>query len=164
MRVQIVGGFLGAGKTTLIRALARHVSARGERVAVITNDQGRALVDTSLVSADSHIVREIPGGCFCCRYDELEAALLDIAAGDTDVVLCEAVGSCTDLIATVLVPLAERGVVDVDVAPLAIVVDPWRVLEIERGPVPLDIAYLFRKQIEHEPNGGQISNTVDGLS
>jgi G3E family GTPase len=47
--VHVVGGFLGAGNTMAIRRLARHLSERGERVAVVTNDPGRALVDTELV-------------------------------------------------------------------------------------------------------------------
>lgn len=148
MRVHIVGGFLGAGKTTLVRALARRHRERGQRVAIITNDQGSALVDTSLCETDATVVHEIPGGCFCCRYDELEDVLVGLASESIDAVICEAVGGCTDLVATVLVPLGERGVVDVEVAPLAVVVDPWRVQEIDRGPVPPDIAYLFRKQIE----------------
>ena len=38
MKVHVVGGFLGAGKTTAIRQLARYFSERGERVAIVTND------------------------------------------------------------------------------------------------------------------------------
>jgi hypothetical protein len=77
-------------------------------VAIITNDQGRALVDTALCQRDGGEVREIVGGCFCCRYDELEAALVGAAESGATVVIAEAVGSCTDLDATVLSPLADR--------------------------------------------------------
>ena len=73
MRVQLIGGFLGAGKTTLIRVLARHLRARGESVAVITNDQGQALVDTHLGSIEAPDGAESTGGCFCCRFDDLMA-------------------------------------------------------------------------------------------
>lgn len=148
MRVQLLGGFLGAGKTTLVRALARHLSARGERVAVITNDQGRALVDTALCQRDGSEVREIAGGCFCCQYDELEAALLGAAASGATIAIAEAVGSCTDLIATVLSPLADQHPGVFQLAPLAVVVDPWRLLEVEAGRAHPDLAYLFRKQVE----------------
>ena len=75
MKVRIIGGFLGAGKTSAIRELARLLCDRGERVAIVTNDQGRALVDTELVRPSAAWVREIGGGCFCCRFEELEAAL-----------------------------------------------------------------------------------------
>ena len=44
----IVGGMLGAGKTSLILEAARRLSARGLRPAMVTNDQGRGLVDTAL--------------------------------------------------------------------------------------------------------------------
>lgn len=148
MKVYVVGGFLGAGKTSAIRALARKLAELGERVAVITNDQGHALVDTALVREDVAIVREIGGGCFCCRYPELESALLGTAEAGASVTIAEAVGSCTDLVATVLSPLAERHGDRFRVAPLAIVVDPWRVRDIARGAFNEDVAYLFRKQLE----------------
>ena len=48
--IVVVGGFLGAGKTTLILAAARELERLGQRCAVILNDQGSALVDTELVS------------------------------------------------------------------------------------------------------------------
>jgi G3E family GTPase len=146
VRVHLVGGFLGAGKTTLLRALARHLRAAGERVAVITNDQGSALVDTHLCATDAPGVTEITGGCFCCQYESLERALLAAQADGATVAVAEAVGSCTDLIATVLSPLAlTQGF---DLAPLAIVVDPWRVQEVEAGHTHEDVAYLFKKQIQ----------------
>src|SRR5262245_15049192 len=47
----MVGGFLGAGKTTAMLRLAEHLTRGGQRVGLITNDQSSGLVDTSLVAA-----------------------------------------------------------------------------------------------------------------
>lgn len=148
MRVHLLGGFLGAGKTTLARAVARELRSRGERVAIITNDQGRSLVDTRLCRDAADDVREITGGCFCCRYDELETAVLAAAESGATTAIAEAVGSCTDLVATVLAPLSDRCGRTLTVAPLAVVVDPWRVVEMDAKRSTDDVAYLFRKQIE----------------
>lgn len=148
MKLHLIGGFLGAGKTTLVRALARRLRGGGERVVVITNDQGRSLVDTSLCAQDGAAVREIPGGCFCCRFSELEEALLAAAAEGATAVVAEAVGSCTDLVATVIAPLADRYGARYDIAPLAVAVDPWRVREMASGAMHADVVYLFEKQIE----------------
>ena len=48
LRFVPLGGYLGAGKTTTMLAVARRLEAAGERVGVITNDQGVDLVDTAL--------------------------------------------------------------------------------------------------------------------
>lgn len=45
----LVGGFLGAGKTTLIERVARRLAERGKRVGIITNDQTVGLVDSQLL-------------------------------------------------------------------------------------------------------------------
>ena len=60
----MVGGFLGAGKTTAMLRLAEHLTAGGRRVGLITNDQSHGLVDTSIVAARGYPVEEITGGCF----------------------------------------------------------------------------------------------------
>jgi len=62
--------------------------------------------------------------------------------------LAEAVGSCTDLVATVMAPLADRQANGLRLAPFSVLVDPWRAQDIERGAFPDDVRYLFEKQIE----------------
>ena len=48
-RYIMIGGFLGAGKTTAVGNLAKLLTDRGLRVGLITNDQGRNLVDTAML-------------------------------------------------------------------------------------------------------------------
>ena len=70
----MVGGFLGAGKTTAILKLAEHLRKQGHTIGLITNDQGTGLVDTAMARAGEFPVEEIAGGCFCCRFDSLVEA------------------------------------------------------------------------------------------
>jgi G3E family GTPase len=95
--VALVGGFLGAGKTTLILKAARILEARGVRVAAVLNDQGDDLVDTALARQSGTPADQVSGGCFCCRFPDLVDALERLAAHRPDVIFAEAVGSCTDL-------------------------------------------------------------------
>src|SRR5688500_18527858 len=101
----MVGGFLGAGKTTALYRAGEYLTGRGLRVGLIMNDQSDALVDTAIVRSRQLPVEEIAGGCFCCRFNSLidAAARLDRDARP-DVILAEPVGSCTDLAATVVLP------------------------------------------------------------
>lgn len=66
VRVNIITGFLGAGKTSLIRQLLAQKPA-DERWAVLVNEFGDVGVDAALLNAGADIVvREVPGGCLCC--------------------------------------------------------------------------------------------------
>ncbi len=104
-RYIMIGGFLGAGKTTAVMRLAERLRDQGLRVGLITNDQSTGLVDTALLRNQGFDVVEIAGGCFCCRFDSLsEAAERLTEDARPDVFIAEPVGSCTDLVATVSYP------------------------------------------------------------
>lgn len=149
----MVGGFLGAGKTTAMLRLAEHLTNCGRRVGLITNDQSTGLVDTSIVTSKGFPVQEITGGCFCCRFNSLTEAA-DRLARDSrpDVFLAEPVGSCTDLRATVQYPLRRLYGDAYRVAPLSVLVDPKRaarVLGLESGPgFSAKVLYVYEKQLE----------------
>ena len=149
----MVGGFLGAGKTTALLRLAEHLTAQGRRVGLITNDQSQGLVDTSIVNASGYPVEEITGGCFCCRFTSLTDAA-DRLTRDArpDVFLAEPVGSCTDLRATVQYPLRRLYGDDYRVAPLSVLVDPTRaarILGLEAGrSFSPKVLYVYEKQLE----------------
>lgn len=153
----MVGGFLGAGKTTTVGRLARHYQKTGKRVVVVTNDQAADLVDTHTLRSQGLEVGEVAGACFCCNFNELTSVmeklgLEDGGAGLPDVVLAEPVGSCTDLVATVLRPLEKVYNRPLRIAPYAVVLKPSHGLRIlgnqgKAGFSP-QAAYIFKKQIE----------------
>lgn len=60
----VLGGYLGAGKTTLINHLLR--GARGRRIAVLVNDFGSVNIDADLIEAEADGVLALAGGCVCC--------------------------------------------------------------------------------------------------
>ena len=149
-RVACIGGFLGAGKTTAIIQAARALMDRGLKVGVITNDQGHHLVDTELVRSLGLAAEEVGGGCFCCRFSEFARnAERLVEESHAEVILAEAVGSCTDLSATVCRRLQSSYSGRFVVAPLTVMVDPSRVREMmsSRPPFNDDVRYLFGKQL-----------------
>jgi len=143
-----LGGFLGAGKTTTMIAAAAAIEATGRRVSVITNDQGVDLVDTKLARSSLDNVSEVTGGCFCCRFEDLAEIVVKLVEDGADTVIAEAVGSCTDLQATVVRPLEHHYGHDLVVAPLTTVVDPFRLRAFNRSAHESDLSYLFKRQLE----------------
>lgn len=152
-RYIMIGGFLGAGKTTTVGRLARHLSDQGLKVGLITNDQAGGLVDTKLLRGQGYATEEIAGGCFCCRFNTLvDAASKLTNASKPDVFIAEPVGSCTDLVATVTYPLRRMYGDAFTIAPLAVLVDPVRARRVfgldEGGTFSSKVAYIFKKQLE----------------
>ncbi|MCP4250652.1 MAG: cobalamin biosynthesis protein P47K [bacterium] len=147
----MVGGFLGAGKTTALLRLAGRYVAAGRRVGIITNDQAEGLVDTETYRAAGFVTEEIPSGCFCCKFNDLITAAGRLEDGSQpDVLLAEPVGSCTDLVNTVIAPLKRLYANRFRVAPYVALLDPeraWQALS-DRGPggFSAKVTYIYKMQ------------------
>ncbi|MCB2192380.1 MAG: hypothetical protein KQI62_12490 [Deltaproteobacteria bacterium] len=74
MRLVIVGGFLGAGKTSLLQGLSRWWGEQGLSILVLENEAGQVGLDDRLLRDLSLEVRLLPGGCACC---DLQGVLVD---------------------------------------------------------------------------------------
>lgn len=149
----MIGGFLGAGKTTAIAALGEYLKQRNIRVGLITNDQGSDLVDTAMLASRGFAVREIAGGCFCCRFSSLTEAAQNLSSETRpEVFIAEPVGSCTDIVATVSYPLRRIYGNSYVIAPVSVMVDPvraMRVFDLEDGPKFSEkVRYIYCKQLE----------------
>jgi Ni2+-binding GTPase involved in maturation of urease and hydrogenase len=167
LRFVMVGGFLGAGKTTTLARLAEHYQARGHKVGIVTNDQAQDLVDTTSLRSQGFAVEEVAGACFCCRFDDLVGKVGQLEAGDRpDVILAEPVGSCTDLVATVVQPLRDLYGTRFEVAPYAVLFKPSHGLKILKGETGAGFspkaAYIFNKQLEEAD--AIVINRIDELS
>lgn len=92
IKLYLITGFLGAGKTTFLKNLIRQLS--GQRVRVIVNEFGSEGIDGTLLRESGAQVEEINNGSiFCsCRLDQFEEVLEKVAAEPLDVILVEASG------------------------------------------------------------------------
>lgn len=167
IRFVMVGGFLGAGKTTALARLARHYTKLGHRVGLVTNDQAQDLVDTNSLREQGFPVEEVAGACFCCRFDDLIDRVQKLQDNDRpDVILAEPVGSCTDLVATVVQPLKDLYRDRFQVAPYAVLFKPSHGLKIlldqESAGFSPKAAYIFTKQLEEAD--AIVINRLDELS
>ena len=152
-RFIMLGGFLGAGKTTTIARLAKHYQSQGLKIGIVTNDQATDLVDTHSLRSQGFDVGEVPGSCFCCNFNALTSTVEKLAEDQwPDVVIAEPVGSCTDLVATVIRPLQQIYKRPIEVAPYGVLLKPSHGTKIlanepDAGFSP-KAAYIFRKQLE----------------
>lgn len=166
MHLHIVGGFLGSGKTTAIINASRRIMERGQTVGVITNDQGKYLVDTAFVRASDIPAVEVTGGCFCCNYEDLQARLDQLRdSARPDTIFAESVGSCADVVATVMKPLMELHASDGPPPSFSVFAD-IRLLRRRLLGMPLPfsekVTYLFDKQIEEA--GLIVVNKADSIA
>lgn len=153
LRYVMIGGFLGAGKTTTIARMAKHYTDAGLKVGIVTNDQAHGLVDTMSLRAQGFDVGEVTGACFCCKFNDLTDVIAQLSTGARpDVVLAEPVGSCTDLAATVLEPLRKFYDAEIELAPLTVLLKPEHGRKILGDQADVGFspkaAYIFLKQLE----------------
>jgi G3E family GTPase len=106
--VFIIGGYLGAGKTSLVNQILQQ--AAGQKLAVIVNDFGAVNIDVDLILARDEQVIELSGGCLCCRLDQdLSTILMDLSAqrSQFDAIIVEASGVARPATLAATIPLIE---------------------------------------------------------
>ncbi len=164
VRLILVGGFLGAGKTTVLREAARRLIGDKQTVGLVSNDQAPDLVDTATLMRSGAEVREVAGSCFCCNFPGFMGAVKSLAQQGAGIILAEPVGSCTDLSATILQPIKDK-YPEIDLAPLTVLVDPERVREVLQTKNSLmheNAQYILRLQMLEADR--ILLNKVDTLS
>jgi len=152
MKLHIVGGFLGSGKTTAITGISTILLNKGKKVGVVTNDQGTYLVDTRFVKSNNIQTEEVTNGCFCCNFDSLSSKIETLKeAAQPDYIFAESVGSCTDIVATVIKPMLIFKKELFDNITFSVFADSRLLLNFLRGnelPFSNDILYIYAKQLE----------------
>ncbi|AYK14657.1 MAG: CobW family GTP-binding protein [Methanosarcina flavescens] len=66
MKVMIIGGFLGSGKTTTILRISRQLSNAGKKTAIIVNEIGEIGLDGDILTSPGIVTEELTSGCICC--------------------------------------------------------------------------------------------------
>jgi len=150
LKLYLVGGFLGSGKTTAIVNISRRLVLDKKKVAVITNDQGNQQVDSALIKSLGIPGKEVAHGCFCCQYDQLDSHIQALTKDfQPDVIFAESVGSCTDLVATIAKPMAVfRPKLDVVISVFADARLLSSLLEGTSLFIKESVRYIFKKQLE----------------
>ncbi len=94
----IITGFLGSGKTTLIKHLLE-TSLSGKKVALIENEIGEVSVDSVILKTQNVEISELTAGCMCCTISgDFQNAVSDILKGvSPDVLLIETTGIANPL-------------------------------------------------------------------
>jgi hypothetical protein len=98
-------------------------------------------VDTHYARSLGIACDQVTGGCFCCRFPDLVEVAGRLLEYQPDVIFAEAVGSCTDIVATTLLPLLHDHRDRFRIAPLTVVIHPQRTFHNS------DLDFLYRSQL-----------------
>ena len=103
-KVDIFSGFLGAGKTTLIKKLIKE-AYKGEKVVLIENEFGEIGIDGGFLRESGIEITEMNSGCICCSlvgdFEKSLAEVLDKFNPDRIIIEPSGVGKLSDIISAV---------------------------------------------------------------
>lgn len=152
MKLHLVNGFLGSGKTTAIIAATRYFLDQGKKVGIVTNDKGHYQVDTAFFQSARIPTAQVAGGCFRCSFDEFKNQIFTLSqAASLDILFAESVGSCVDLVNTVFPPLYSIPDMHLEATTFTVFTDIRlfrRWLNGDSLPFSDPIIYTYSKQID----------------
>ncbi|MBQ9955741.1 MAG: GTPase (G3E family) [Eggerthellaceae bacterium] len=152
-KFMVVSGFLGAGKTTTMIAMAECINGRNGNAAIIANDLGANLVDTNLTQTTGCKVVEIASGCICYQMDNLVDQVRRLRDKDgARFIMSDIPGCGVGALEHVYHPLARDCADEISLAPFMVVADPERLRMImpEKADInlPEELVYLLKLQLE----------------
>ena len=104
MKIDIISGFLGAGKTTFIRRLLES-KLKDEKVVLIENEYGEVSVDTDILQDTKIEITELSQGCICCSlvgdFSKALSELIDKYSPDRVIIEPSGVGKLSDIVKAV---------------------------------------------------------------
>ena len=131
LKIDIVSGFLGAGKTTFIERLLK-TKLKDEKVVLIENEYGEVSVDTDILKDTKIEIRELSQGCICCSlvgdFSKSLKSIIDTYNPDRILIEPSGVGKLSDIIKAV----AETGLQE-NVNSLVCLVDAKKAKMYERN-------------------------------
>lgn len=126
MKVMIIGGFLGSGKTTAIQRISRQLSDAGKRTAIIVNEIGEIGLDGEMLKSPGIMTQELTSGCICCTLKISMQYTLQTLEEDfkPDIVIIEPTGIAFP--GQIREEIEVMGLSDLSFAPVVTLVDPGR--------------------------------------
>ena len=125
-KIDIFSGFLGAGKTTLIKKLLQE-AYKGEQVVLIENEFGEIGIDGGFLKEAGIEIREMNSGCICCSlvgdFGEALQEVINQYHPDRIVIEPSGVGKLSDVIKAVQ---KIEGAVDIKLNSFTTVVDAMK--------------------------------------
>lgn len=153
IRFMVMSGFLGAGKTTTMIALAEYMDEHYGKTAIIANDLGANLVDTKLTQTTGCTVAEIGNDCICYQMDNTVDQIRRLRDKHNAIFVMSDIPGCgVGALDHVYGALHENNKDEFTLSPFTVLVDPERLRMImpEKADInlPEELVYLLKLQLE----------------
>lgn len=151
-KYMVFSGFLGAGKTTSMLALAHSLNARGHRAAILANDLGAGnIVDADFTATSDVLTTSIAGNCICYQHENLVDKLHQLIDGGADVIFSDIPGCGIGALDHVYLQIVEKEADEFELLPFTCIVDPERLKMLMDGGdninLPVEMRFLLDAQM-----------------
>lgn len=144
MKIMIIGGFLGSGKTTAILKISRRLLKTGKKIAIIVNEIGEIGLDGDTLTGSDIVTKELTSGCICCTLRISMQYTLQILEEEfkPEIVIIEPTGIAFP--GQIKEEIETMGISELSFSPVVTLVDPCR-FNAEKKEIPVFIETQIRE-------------------